>query len=90
MMKNHRIAKSISNAGWHKFSLYLTYKAERNGKVILKVNPKNTSQKCSNCGEIVKKTLAVRVHNCPYCGLVLDRDINAAKNILAEGLKQIV
>lgn len=89
MMKNHRLAKSISNAGWHKFSVYLTYKAARNGKVLLKVNPKNTSQKCSNCGEIVKKSLAVRVHKCPYCGLVLDRDINAAVNILAEGLKQI-
>jgi putative transposase len=89
MMKNHRLAKSISNAGWHKFSVYLNYKSERNCKILLKVNPKNTSQKCSSCGEIVKKTLAVRVHECPHCGLVLDRDINAAKNILAEGLKQI-
>ena len=89
MMKNHRLAKSISNAGWHKFSVYLTYKAERNGKMLVRVNPKNTSQKCSHCGEIVKKTLSVRVHECPHCGLVLDRDINAAKNILAEGLKQI-
>jgi putative transposase len=89
MMKNHKLAKAISNVGWHKFSVYLDYKSKYYGKTLIKVNPKNTSQKCSHCGEIVKKSLAVRVHKCPHCGLVMDRDINAAKNILSDGLKLI-
>ena len=52
---------------------------------MVAVNPKNTTQTCSGCGEIVKKDLSVRIHNCPHCGLVLDRDLNAALNILALG-----
>ena len=54
---------------------------------ITKVPPEYTSQMCSGCGSIVKKDLSVRVHNCPHCGLVIDRDINAAINILNRGNK---
>ncbi|WP_286877770.1 zinc ribbon domain-containing protein, partial [Methanosaeta sp. UBA458] len=53
------------------------------------VNPLNTSQMCSCCGQIVKKDLSVRVHSCPYCGLSMDRDLNAAKNILRLGLQSV-
>ena len=58
------------------------FKAEWAGKVVLLVAAHNTTQLCSRCGEIVKKSLAVRMHNCPVCGLILDRDHNAAINIL--------
>jgi putative transposase len=58
--------------------------AESSGRTIVKVDPRNTSQECL-CGEIVKKTLAERTHNCPKCGLVIDRDVLAAKNILRRG-----
>jgi len=82
MVRNHHLAKSISDAGWNTFSEYLAYKAEGAGREIVKVNPAGTSQICFGCGEIVKKSLAVRVHKCPECGLVMDRDENAAVNIL--------
>jgi len=60
--------------------------AERSLGVTVAVDPKNTSQECSGCGEIVPKDLSVRIHNCPYCGLTLDRDVNAARNILRKGI----
>ena len=60
----------------------LCYKAESAGCEVVFVNPKNTTQECSNCHEIVKKDLTVRVHDCPFCNLVMDRDLNAAINIL--------
>lgn len=85
MVKNHRLAKSISDASWSKFIEYTTYKAESAGRKVIFVNPRNTSQTCSGCGVIVKKSLSVRVHKCPHCGLVLDRDVNAAINILRAG-----
>jgi transposase len=56
------------------------------GKQVIAVDPKNTSQQCSECGEIVKKTLAERWHKCPKCGLELDRDHNASINIMNRGL----
>ena len=84
MVKNHKLAKSISDASWSKFIEYTTYKAESAGKKVILVNPQNTSQICSGCGLIVKKSLSVRTHMCS-CGLVLDRDINAAINILRLG-----
>jgi len=86
MVKNHHLAKSIQDSGWGMFFDILAYKAEEAGKQVVKVNPHNTSQICSGCGHIVKKTLAVRIHKCPHCGLELDRDINAARNILAAAL----
>lgn len=84
MIKNKRLSKSIQDVSWNKLIQYTTYKAESaNGKVVL-VNPRNTSQNCSGCGIKVSKKLRVKIHNCPNCGLVLNRDLNAAKNILAK------
>jgi len=82
MVKNHNLAKSITDAGWGEFVSMLTYKAESAGREVTKVMPHGTSQQCSRCGNIVKKDLSVRTHACPHCGLVLDRDHNAAINIL--------
>ena len=82
MVKNHHLAKSISDAAWGNFILSLESKAGNTGKHLVKVSPKYTSQKCSQCGEIVKKSLSIRTHQCNNCGLVLDRDENAAINIL--------
>lgn len=85
MTKNHNLAKSIVDASWSMFQSVLSYKAEDAGKQVISVDPKNTSQECSDCGEIVKKDLSVRIHDCPSCGLKIDRDVNAAKNILGRG-----
>ena len=78
--------KSISDVAWHQFRQYTIYKAESAGRTCVAVEPCNTTQMCSGCGKIVPKDLSVRVHDCPHCGLVLDRDHNAALNILARGL----
>ncbi len=80
--------RSIHDASWGRFYSYLAYKAESAGTKLIKVNPRNTSQMCSNCGIIVKKTLSERVHECPYCGFVADRDYNAAVNIHRLGMEQ--
>lgn len=91
-MKNgnfHSMNKSIWDAAWRKLIQYTQYKAEKAGRACVLVDPKNTTQMCSGCGEIVKKDLSVRVHECPHCGLVLDRDHNAAKNILARGMASL-
>jgi len=77
--------KSMRDVSWFQFFDILKNKAAEAGREIIKVNPKNTSQMCAQCGEIVKKDLSVRVHDCPFCGLVLDRDENAALNILRAG-----
>lgn len=82
MVKNRHLARSISDASWGMFLLILKSKAENAGVWYREVIPNGTSQKCYACGNIVKKSLAVRVHNCPRCGLSLDRDVNAALNIL--------
>ena len=81
MVQNHHLAKSISDAGWYQLMSFTKSKAECAGKVVELVNPRNTSQNCSGCGKSVPKDLKVRVHSCPFCGLVLDRDHNAAINI---------
>ncbi|MFZ3167914.1 MAG: transposase, partial [Candidatus Methanoperedens sp.] len=78
----HHLAKSISDAGWYQLMSFTKSKAECAGKVVELVNPRNTSQNCSWCSKSVSKDLNVRVHSCPFCGLVLDRDHNAAINIL--------
>lgn len=83
MLKNKYLARSISDASWGIFLTILKAKAENAGRWYQEVTPDGTSQACSQCGSIAKKSLAVRVHNCPHCGLSLDRDINAALNILA-------
>ncbi len=85
MVKNHCLAKSISDAGWGRFIGMIAYKAERAGGRLIPVTPRNTTQNCSKCGEYVKKNLSDRIHKCPYCGLVMDRDLNASKNILKIG-----
>lgn len=90
MVKNRYLAKSISDAGWNQLVSFASYKAEEAGKVVELVNPKGTSQLCSGCGAEVRKSLAVRTHRCPYCGLVMDRDENAAINILNRGLAKYV
>jgi putative transposase len=82
MFKNDRLSRAIADVAWSSFVEVLTYKAERAGGEVRKVSPKNTSQECSKCGVKVAKTLSVRTHNCPECGLVLDRDENASRNIL--------
>jgi putative transposase len=74
--------KSIADASWSMFRAILTQKAESAARVVIAVNPAYTSQDCSECGYRVKKTLSERIHVCPCCGLVLDRDVNAARNIL--------
>jgi putative transposase len=84
MVQNKYLAKSINDASWNMVRQWLTFKAEDAGRNVIAINPKNTSQICL-CGEIVKKSLAVRIHECPACGLVIDRDILAAKNILRFG-----
>ena len=76
-----RLSKSINDAGWGQFLTILTVKAGNAGQKIIGVNPRNTSQDCSNCGEKVPKELSQRTHSCPHCGTVIDRDVNAAINI---------
>jgi len=82
MVQNHCLAKSISDAGWSQLIGFTKAKAECAGKVVELVKPRNTSQNCSSCGNSVPKDLSVRVHICPFCGLEMDRDHNAAINIL--------
>ncbi len=81
MARNHYLAKSISDASWGQFRTILTFKAACAGKWVIAVPPAFTSQDCSGCGERVPKSLSVRTHVCPSCGLVMDRDENAARNI---------
>lgn len=82
MVKNEHLAKSINDAGWGIFFGILAYKAESAGRIVVEVDPKNTSQMCFSCGNIVPKKLSERWHDCPYCGYSDHRDVNAAKNIL--------
>ncbi|BAZ33568.1 transposase (plasmid) [Cylindrospermum sp. NIES-4074] len=89
MIKNHKLAKSISDASWYQFRCWLEYFGKVYGKITIAVPPHWTSQNCSNCGETVVKTLSTRTHECPHCGTVLDRDENAALNILAKGLSTV-
>jgi putative transposase len=86
MMENRRLSKSLGDAGWGLLRNALTYMAERSEGVTAFVNPRNTSQLCSRCGAYVEKDLSVRTHRCPECGLTIDRDVNAARNILRKGI----
>ena len=86
MVKNRKLALSISDAAWQGFTSWLQYLGKVYGKTVVAVPPQYTSQNCSTCGNTVKKTLSVRTHVC-RCGTVLDRDHNAALNILAKALR---
>ena len=88
MVKNHRLAKSISDAGWGGFLAILSFKAVEAGKTVVAVSAAFTSQACSGCGVLVHKGLSVRWHECPGCGTSLHRDHNAALNILRRGQEQ--
>jgi len=81
MIRNHRLARAISDVAWSSFVAVLTHKVAKTGGEVKQVSPNHTSQICSACGQNVPKTLAARVHRCE-CGLVMDRDQNAALNIL--------
>jgi putative transposase len=85
LVKNHCLAKSINDAGWYQFRKWLEHFGVKFGRVTVAVNPAYTSQDCSNCGKCVKKSLSTRTHVCT-CGHVLDRDYNAALNILNRAL----
>ena len=89
MVKNHKLAKSISDASWSMFLLWVEYFGKVFGKVTVAVPPQYTSQNCSTCGTLVKKSLSERTHQCSHCGTGLDRDHNAALNILAIGLNRV-
>jgi putative transposase len=85
MVKNHCLAKSINDASWYQFRVWVEYFGKVFKRVTVAVNPQYTSQECSSCGEVVKKTLSTRTHVCK-CGCVMDRDENAARNILSRSL----
>lgn len=85
MVKNRHLSKSISDASWGMFFQILKVKAEGAGRRVVEVNPRNTSQDCSGCGAYVPKKLSVRLHRCPACGLVMDRDENSAMNLVLRG-----
>ncbi len=86
LVKNHRLAKSISDAAWGRFLAWVNYYGGLHDVPIVAVAPHFTTQDCSGCSKRVYKSLSVRTHVCPHCGLVLDRDHNAAKNILSKAL----
>jgi putative transposase len=86
MVRNRKLAKSIHDAGWGTFTHWLQYYGALHDVPVIAVPPQYTSQMCSECGTIVKKTLSVRTHICTECGVVLDRDHNAAINILQKAL----
>jgi len=88
MTRNHCLAKSINDASWYQFRVWLEYFGKVFGKITIAVTASGTSQECSRCGIVVKKTLSTRTHAC-QCGCVLDRDHNAARNILSRGLSTV-
>ena len=89
LVKNHHLAKSISDAGWSQFTNWLDYYGKIWGKVVVAVEPRFTSQDCSGCGHRSPKSLSTRTHDCPRCGLKMCRDENAALNILKRGLEMV-
>jgi putative transposase len=90
MVKNHHLAKSISDASWSLFIDWVDYYAKVFDTWAIAVAPHYTSQDCSVCGTRVKKSLSTRTHKCHKCTTVMHRDHNAARQILAKGLKSTV
>lgn len=88
MVRNRKLSKSIRDASWREFRLWVEYFARIMGKIAIPVNPAYTSQICSGCGQTVKKDLSMRRHICG-CGVNMDRDENAAINILRTGLRMV-
>ena len=88
MVRNHRLAKGIYDACWLQFIFFLSYKAESAGRILVRVDPRNTTQDCSVCGmkNIEHLDLSNRLFKCPYCKIEMDRDYNAARNILIKAL----
>lgn len=82
------INKSLNDVAWRMFTQCLSNKAEEAGKIVIEVDPTNTTKKCHRCGNIVEKDIGNRVHRCDKCGLEMDRDENAAINILDLGMKR--
>jgi putative transposase len=89
MVRNSHLAKSISDAAWTQFRTWVEYFGKVFGVVTVAVPPHYTSQNCSNCGKLVKKTLSTRTHTCHHCGHTQDRDWNAARNILEKALSTV-
>lgn len=89
MVRNHHLARSISDAAWSQFREWLEYFGKVFGVPVIAVVPHYTSQDCSNCGVKVQKTLSTRTHTCHHCKHVQDRDHNAAINILKKALQQL-
>ena len=89
MVKNHCLAKAISDVAWNQLVGFIQYKAARDGKLVVLVPPEYTSQECSVCGHRQEMPLKVRTYCCPVCGNTIDRDVNAARNILERGLFQV-
>jgi putative transposase len=89
MVKNRKLSKAISSVGWGMFKQFLSYKCEQNGGLLIKVQPQYTTVACSSCGKYVKKSLSIRTHICT-CGCRLDRDHNAAINILKKAKEQLL
>ena len=87
MGRSRGMRKSILDVAWTQFISLTIGKAAEAGRTVILVNPRNTSKMCSHCGELVEKPLGERTHTCLHCGLVLDRDVNAAINILHRGLQ---
>lgn len=89
MLEQKRYSKSISDAAWNTLIQFLSYKAESADKIIVAVDPRGTSQRCSQCGCNVPKKISDRNHNCPHCGFKSSRDLNSAIEILRLGLKSL-
>ena len=89
MLEQKKYSKSIADASWSTLIQYMTAKAENAGRIIVAVDPRGTSQRCSQCGAVVPKTIEVRIHNCPHCGFKTSRDLNSALEILRLGLESI-
>ena len=86
MVKNHCLAKHISDASWGRLRQMLSYKAVISGGKLVEINPKNTSKTCSECGNVMDMPLSQREFKCNICGHTADRDLNASKNILKVGM----
>ncbi len=89
LARNSKLSKSIYDVAWSAFITILEAVAVKRGVHIVKVNPHNTSQNCSGCGTKVTKTLSIRTHSCHKCNLEMDRDENAARNILERALNAV-